>query len=121
MQSDIIPFLKQSHCVIHPTYYPEGMSNVLLESESSGRPVITTNRNGCRETVDENKTGFLFQEKDRSSLIQKIELFLSLNSEQRKQMGINGRNKMLREFDRNIVINAYLEEIYKILNNQIVL
>jgi hypothetical protein len=53
--------------------------------------------------------------------MRKIELFLSLNNKQRKQVEINVRDKMLREFDRNIVINIYLKEIYRILNNQIVL
>jgi galacturonosyltransferase len=114
MQSDIIPFLEQSHCIIHPTYYPEGMSNVLLESASCGRPAITTNRSGCYEIVDDGKTGFLIEEKDINMLIKKIELFISLENNKRKEMGINARNKMIREFNRIVVINAYMEEIYGI-------
>ena len=43
MTSDVRPFIANVHCIVHPTYYPEGMSNVLLESCASGRPVITTN------------------------------------------------------------------------------
>ena len=50
-QKDMIPFLKQASCIVHPSYYPEGMSNVLLEGAASARPIIATDRAGCRETV----------------------------------------------------------------------
>ena len=54
IQRDIRKILAKTHCTIHPTYYPEGMSNVLLESLACGRPIITTNRSGCREVVDDS-------------------------------------------------------------------
>ena len=40
-----------------------------------------------------------------------MELFLSLDHEEKKTMGIKGRKKMEREFNRNVIINAYIEEI----------
>ena len=46
-----------------PSYH-EGMSNVNLESAANGRPVITTDVPGCRETVDDGITGFLVKSKD---------------------------------------------------------
>src|SRR5699024_8111773 len=64
MQRDVRNFHEISHCTIHPTYYPEGIYNVLLESAASGRPVITTDRVGCREVVDDNINGFLVHERD---------------------------------------------------------
>ena len=100
-----------SSCTIHPSYYPEGMSNVLLESCACGRPIITTNRPGCKEIVDSGINGFLVNQKDSEDLISKIEQFLSLTWQERKQMGLSGRIKVEREFDRNLVINAYLEAI----------
>ena len=51
MIRDVASFLENVHCVVHPTYYPEGISNVLLEACASGRPIITTDRSGCREVV----------------------------------------------------------------------
>lgn len=114
LQSDIRPFLKQAHCTIHPTYYPEGMSNVVLESAASGRPVITTNRSGCKEAVADGKTGFLFMERKVDELISKIELFLSLDNNTRRQMGVLAHEKMKREFDRNIVVDAYMDELSKL-------
>lgn len=111
LQDNIIPFLDKSHCTIHPTYYPEGMSNVLLESSASGRPIITTNRSGCKEIVDNNKNGYIVKEKDAKDLYNKVEKFIKLSNKEKKEMGIHGRKKVEKEFDRNIVVEAYIKEI----------
>ena len=111
LQKDVIPFLEETSCLIHPSYYPEGMSNVLLEASASGRPVITTNRSGCKETVEDGKTGYIIEMKNSQQLIDKIEEFLKLSNEQRKQMGLYARKKVEKEFDRNIVIEEYLKNL----------
>lgn len=103
-------------CTIHPSYYSEGLSNVLLESAASGRPIITTDRPGCREIVDDNINGFIIKERDSQDLIDKIEKFLALSFEERSRMGIAGREKIEGKFDRKIVINKYLEEIKNVRN-----
>lgn len=119
LQTNIIPYLKEIHCTIHPTYYPEGMSNVVLESAASGRPVITTNRAGCREAVEDGVTGFLFEEKNTQELISKIERFISMTNAKKRMMGLNGRLKVEKEFNREIVIKAYIEELNKIINKDL--
>ena len=109
--SDMTQIYKITACTVHPTYYPEGLSNVLLESSASGRPIITTNRSGCREVVDDGVNGFVVREKDSADLIEKIEKFLALPVEDRKKMGLAGRAKVEREFDRQIVVRKYLDEV----------
>ena len=113
MVKDVREILKRTHCTIHPTYYPEGMSNVLLESAASGRPIITTNRSGCREIIDNGINGYIVEQKNSADLIKKVERFMELSHEEKKQMGLEGRKKVEREFDRRIVVNAYIEEIKK--------
>ena len=113
MTSDVRPYLKDVHCTIMPSYH-EGMSNVNLESAANGRPVITTDVPGCRETVDDGVTGILVTAKDANSLIEGVERFLAMSYEQKKQMGLEGRKKVEREFDRNIVIRAYLDAIAEV-------
>ena len=108
---DVREILKITHCTVHPTYYPEGMSNVLLESAACGRPVITTDRSGCREIVDDGVNGYLAKPKDTLDLIKKIEQFIALDFDKKKKMGLAGRKKVEKEFDRQIVVNAYMEEI----------
>lgn len=115
MQSDVRKFHQISHCTVHPTYYPEGMSNVLLESAACGRPIITTNRSGCREIVDDRINGYVVEQQNSQDLIEKIEKFLELSVEEKKQMGLAGRTKVEREFDRQIVIEAYKNEINAVM------
>lgn len=114
MVRDVRNILKETHCTVHPTYYPEGLSNVLLESSACGRPIITTNRSGCREVVDVGINGYLVKQKDSDDLINKIETLLSFSYEKRKQMGLLGREKVEKEYSRSIVVEKYLEEIEKI-------
>lgn len=112
-QSDVRPFIGSVHCTIMPSYH-EGMSNVNLESAANGRPVITTNVPGCKETVDDGKSGFLIEAKSAKSLIDAIERFIALPYGQKALMGQEGRKKVEREFDRQIVVDAYLNEIKRI-------
>ena len=115
-QKDMNPFFEMAHCIVHPSYYPEGMSNVLLEAAAHCRPIITTNRSGCRETVENGKTGFVIPIKDEDALVEALDKFLSMMWEQRKDMGLAGRDKVEREFDRKHVVMTYLEEI-SVCNN----
>lgn len=108
---DTKKYLKRIHCHIHPSYYPEGISNVCLEAAASGRPVITTDRAGCRETVDDGVTGFIFETKNRDMLIDSVKSLIRLNNEERRQMGIKGREKVIKEFNRKVVIDKYINEI----------
>jgi glycosyltransferase involved in cell wall biosynthesis len=111
VQNDVREFHMKSHCTIHPTFYPEGMSNVLLESAACGRPIITTNRSGCREVVDDYVNGFIVEEQNSQDLIRKIEMFLELDYEAKRQMGLAGRAKVEKKFDREIIIDIYLKEL----------
>lgn len=110
-QKDMIPYFQMAHCVVHPSYYPEGMSNVLLEAAASARPVIATDRSGCRETVTAGKTGFIIPIKDEEALVQALEDFLNLTWEERIKLGREGRRKIELEFDRKIVIQKYLDAL----------
>ena len=53
------------------------------------------------------------QKKNKEDLYNKILSVYEMPQDVRKTMGINGRKKMEREFDRNIVIRAYLERLAK--------
>lgn len=111
MIQDISAFLKDINVVVLPTYYPEGINNVLLESCATGRPIITTDRSGCREVVEDGINGYKIPVKNVEQLIDSIERFLALTFEEKRQMGLNARKKVENEFDRNIVVEKYLQEI----------
>lgn len=113
-QKDMIPFYSECSCFLYPSYYPEGMSNVLLEAAASGRPVIAADRAGCRETLDDGVTGFLVPVNDEKAVIEATEKILQMSGEERKAMGLRGSEKIRREFDRKLVVEAYWEEIQSI-------
>lgn len=110
-QKDMQPFFMQAACLVHPSYYPEGMSNVLLEAAASGRPVIAADRSGCRETVDDGVSGYIVPIKDGQAVIGAIESFLRLSWEERRDMGLAGRKKMEKEFDRQLVVAEYIRAL----------
>lgn len=114
MVRDMVAVYREMSCTIHPSYYPEGLSNVLLESAACGRPIITTDRSGCREVIDDGINGFICKQNDSQDLIKQIEKFLSLSWEERKDMGLAGRKKVEKEFSREIVIQKYLKELEEV-------
>lgn len=114
-QKDVKPWIARSHCTIHPSTYGEGMSNVLLESASSGRVLITTNNPGCQETVDDGRTGFIYYGENVLELVTTIEHFLSLPNDKRQAMGKAGREWVKTKFSRDLVINTYLEKIKELV------
>ncbi len=114
-KKDIRKFIAEADCIVLPSYR-EGTSNILLEAASMEKPIITTNTTGCKETVDDKITGFLCKVKDAKDLAEKIEKMYLLSEKDRKTMGKKGREKIIKEFDKQIVINAYLKAIDEILN-----
>lgn len=111
MIRDVAGFMGEMHCIVHPTYYPEGISNVLLEACATGRPIVTTDRSGCREVVEDGVNGFVVEAKNTSSLVAVLEKFIALPNEERARLGMNGRKKVEKEFDRNIVVEKYVREV----------
>ena len=118
LQKDMTPFYERCSCLLYPSYYPEGMSNVLLEAAASGRPVIAADRAGCRETVDDGVSGYVVPVNDEEAVLKAVEKFLSLSWEERRAMGLAGRAKVEREFDREIVVRMYMDEMNHLLGSE---
>lgn len=114
--ADVRPYIKDSHCTIHPSYH-EGMANVLLESCAVGRPIISSNIYGCKEAINDGINGYLCEVRNSYSLIEKVEQFINLPNNIKAEMGVASREKMEKEFDRTLIINAYMREIESILEN----
>lgn len=106
------PVYADSHIVAHPSYH-EGLSNVCLEAAACGRPVVTTDIPGCRETVND-ESGILCKPRSSFEFIRALEKMIALTSAEREAMGRAGRTHVEKNFDRNLVIRAYREELDKI-------
>lgn len=114
VSDDVRVEIAQADCVVLPSYR-EGTPRTLLEAAAMGRPIITTDAVGCREVVDDGVNGYLCQARNSRDLASKMEQMLSLSDQQRQAMGLRGRDKMVAEFDDQIVINKYLTAIEVVL------
>ena len=114
-RNDMELLLKQSHIVVLPSYYREGVPKSLIEATAIGRPIITTRSYGCKDTVNDGENGFLIPPKDEAALAEKLRILIN-DPQLREQMGLKGRQKAEREFSLDSVIDHHLE-IYRRLSN----
>lgn len=115
MIEDTREIYQTTHCTVLPSWYSEGMNNVLLESAACARPIITTDRPGCGEIVDDGVNGFVVKAQDTDDLIRQMEKFILLPDNAKIAMGLAGRQKVVQQFDRHIVVESYLQAINRIL------
>lgn len=110
--NDVRKYISMADCVVLASYR-EGIPRTLLEAASMGKPIVTTNTVGCRNTVDNMRSGFLCNIRDHVDLYEKMELVVKMPPEDRKKMGMNGRFKIMREFSQ-----IHVNDIYdRILSN----
>jgi glycosyltransferase involved in cell wall biosynthesis len=110
VSDDVREHIASADCIVLPSYR-EGTPRTLLEAAAMGKPIITTDVVGCKEVVEHGVNGFLCEVKNAQDLSLKMKEMLLLSEGQRRMMGENGRLKMEKEFDENIVIQKYLQAI----------
>lgn len=110
-RTDVKELLQSSHIVAFPSYYMEGLPKSLIEADAIGRPVITCNSVGCKETVIDGHNGYLIPTKDVDALVEKLDILLS-NTKLRQEMGRNSRAYAEANFSLDEVIKRHLK-IYK--------
>lgn len=115
-RSDVLQLLRQSHIFAFPSYYKEGLPKSCIEATAVGRPVITCDSTGCRDTVIDGKTGFLVPAKDSIVLAEKLKLLFD-NAALRQEMGRNARRFAEKVFSLEDVINVHLEIYNKLIPN----
>lgn len=107
---DVRPFIAAASCVVLPSYR-EGAPRTLIEAAAMARPVIATDVPGCRAVLERDVSGFLCEARSSASLAEALGRFLALTPDARAAMGRAGHDKMAREFDQALVIQAYRETI----------
>lgn len=114
-RDDVKKLLIQSHIMAFPSYYREGLPKSLIEACAIGRPIITTDYIGCKDTVDDGHNGFLIPIKDSQTLAEKLKRLID-DPELRHVMGLQGREKAEKEFSLVDVVNKHLG-IYQMLTS----
>ncbi len=107
---DVRPFIQAADCIVLPSYR-EGTPHTLLEAASCGKPIIATDVPGCHQVVENNYNGLLCKLRDPQDLAESMIKMSLLDDTALLRFGLNGRQKMEREFDESIVITKYLEAI----------
>ena len=96
----------------------EGLGNTILEASAMEKPVIATDIRGCRESVDNGKTGILVPPKDYDKLSEAI-LSLVKNSELCLKFGKAGRNKINNDFNEDKVFEVVIREYEKLIKEKV--
>lgn len=107
--------ISECTCLVLPSYYGEGMSNVLLEASAIGRPIITTDIAGCREIVRHNVNGYMVEPRNLRQLTDFMQKHISISDEELKSIGIKARSIVAKDFDREIVVKAYEDKVKVLL------
>ena len=113
-RNDVKELLKQCHIVAFPSYYREGVPKSLIEATAIGRPIITCNSIGCRDTVDDGVNGFLIPTKDSDALADKLRVLIE-DKGLRERMGIASRKKAESDFSLDTVIKKHLDAYRSLL------
>lgn len=117
--NDVSSVIKDSHVIVHPSYH-EGMANALLEGAACGRPLLASNIPGCREIVEHNVNGFLFEARNQLELENSMKKIMSLDLIRLNHMGLASRKKIELLFDRKLINMEIMNLIEKIASGSLV-
>ena len=111
---DMVEKLKEPGVVIAiPSYYSEGLNRSLMEGCAAGKPIITTNQPGCRETVVDGKNGSMVPVCQPQLFAEAIMKYINLNKEGKQKMSLESRRLAEERFDVKDVIKTYDDIIIK--------
>lgn len=107
LRDDMAQVLRQCHVACLPSYR-EGLPKFLLEAMACALPVVSTDVTGCREAVEAGRTGILVPARDGVALAAALE-WMAHHGADRRAMGMAGRERVLRLFDRALVIRETMQ------------
>jgi glycosyltransferase involved in cell wall biosynthesis len=107
---NVAEHLHRADCVVLPSYR-EGTPKTLLEAAACGKPLVTTDVPGCRETVEHGRNGYLCQVRSADDLAAKLLQMAQLPPERLAAMGAASRELAEEKFDENLVLREYLAAV----------
>lgn len=93
--------------VMLPSYYGEGLNRSLMEACATGKPIITTNIAGCRETVIDGENGFIVSPKNVDELLNAVRRYMNMSTGERSEMSKRSRQLAEERFSVNDVEKIY--------------
>lgn len=114
---DVAAHIHQADCVVLPSYR-EGTPKTLLEAAACGKPIVTTDVPGCRETVQDGHNGYLCQVRSGEALAAKMLQVLRLPEADLQRMAQASRQLAETKFDEQIVLQKYLDAVAAVCNRR---
>lgn len=100
--------LQECVMVVFPSYYREGLPKSLIEASAVGRPIITCNSVGCKDTVTDGENGFVVSPESPAELADSIRTLVN-DPEMRRRMGISSRKRAEHDYSIDHVTNTHLD------------
>lgn len=107
-REDVPELLKKSAVICYPSYYREGVPKSLIEASAVGRPIVTTDSVGCRDTVEDGVNGFLVAPHNPAQIAEKLRKLID-DPGLMKKMGKASREIAERDYDVNAVARRHIE------------
>jgi len=107
---------KVSDIVVSASIEPEAFGRVSVEAQSMEKPIIASDIGGSKETVIDEKTGFLFESGNAKSLSQKILKVLNLDERLLELVGVEGRKNVIKKFNVEKMCFSTYSEYKRIIN-----
>jgi len=107
---------KVSDIIVSASIEPEAFGRVAVEAQSMEKLIIASNIGGSNETINDEKTGFLFKSGDAESLSKKIIHALTMDETSIKLMGKEGRSNIIKKFNVEKMCFSTYSEYKRLLN-----
>ncbi len=107
---------KISDLIVSASIEPESFGRIAVEAQSMKKPILASDIGGSNETVENGKTGFLFEAGNPVSLSNKIIEILKLDESTLKSMGNEGRKNIIKKFNVEKMCFSTYSEYKKLLN-----
>ena len=104
-----------ANLVCSPSFEPEAFGRVSVEAQSMQVPIIASDIGGSKETIINNKTGYLFKNKDPKALAESIVMVMQKDYNSLKSIGFEGRKNVLKRFDVDKMCQTTFTEYKKLI------
>ena len=106
---------KFADVVVSASIQPEAFGRISVEAQSMSKPIIATNMGGSKETIINEKTGFLFESNKADTLAEMLYRLMKIDDKLLKSIGSEGRKNVLKKFDVEKMCNTTFTEYKKLI------
>lgn len=107
--------VSNAYCLLVPSEWDEPFGRIVIESYSVGTPVITTDRGGLSELVNEGLTGYKYKSKDQKEFSHKVTKMWELDIDEYNVM----RNNCLIKYNEEFSSSVYFRRIKNLIDANI--